>query len=119
MIADSAILDECCYTEYMTYYLREYMTRIRPPRPPPGLGRDLVFTTPEESDEFQRILWRKALARAIRAARREARDRNDPALKAKLRHLYKTLWGGRKAMADAPSEAADTQVANEQRRAHD
>jgi hypothetical protein len=103
----------------MTDYLREYLTRIRPPRPPPGVGQNLKFEMPEQSDEFQRILWRKALARAIREARREARSRHDPALKAKLRHLYQTLWGGRKGMAGTASESADAQISGEQRKAHD
>lgn len=103
----------------MTIYPREYLTRIRPPRPPPGVGQDLKFDMPEQSDEFQRILWRKALARAIREARREALSRNDPALKAKLRKLYQTLWGGRNKANHPASESSDAQISNEQRKAHD
>lgn len=103
----------------MTYYPREYSTRIRPPRPPPSVGQGLEFELPEQSDEFQRILWRKALARAIREARREARNRHDPALKAKLRDLYQRLWGGRHKADEAASEPAGTQISGEQRKAHD
>ncbi len=103
----------------MTFYPREYLTRIRPPRPPPGVGQDLKFDMPEQSDEFQRILWRKALARAIREARREAQSRHDPALKARLRELYQRLWGGRHKGDDRVSEPADAQISGEQRKAHD
>jgi len=74
---------------------------------------------PDQSDEFQRILWRKALARAIREARREAQSRHDPALKARLRELYQTLWGGRHKGNDPASEPANAQISGEQRKAHD
>lgn len=103
----------------MTYYQRDYLIRIRPPRPPPGVGQDLKFDLPEQSDEFQRILWRKALARAIREARREAQSRHDPALKAKLRELYQRLWGGSHRGASPALEPANAQISGEQRKAHD
>jgi len=72
-------------------------------------------------DAFSQILWRQALARAIRQARSEAQSRHDPVLKEKLRTLYRTLWGGKQLPADdhPPSKDPGGEKSKEKRKPHD
>ncbi len=97
--------------------------RIRPPRPPARTAEGLDLEQNPPGDAFAQILWRQALARAIRQARAEARSRHDPELKERLRQLYRTLWGGGRLPAhlEEPggSEGAGPEHPQQERKPHD
>lgn len=95
--------------------------RIRPPRPPARTAEDLELEKRPPGDAFAQIMWRQALARAIRQARSEAQSRHDPILKEKLSTLYRTLWGGKQLPAHdgPPSKDPGSEHAGEKRKPHD
>jgi hypothetical protein len=107
----------------MTYDPIRAVNRVRPPRPPARTAEDLELEKQPPGDAFAQIMWRQALARAIRQARSEAQSRHDPVLKEKLRMLYRTLWGGRRLPAhpedEPPSKEPGAEHPKEQRKPHD
>jgi len=110
------------YNFIMAYDPIRAVDRIRPPRPPARTAEDLELEKRPPGDAFEQILWRQALARAIRQARSEAQSRHDPALKEKLRTLYRTLGGGRRLPRnpnDPGSEDSGADHSKEQRKPHD
>lgn len=94
---------------------------IRPPRPPARTAEDLELEKRPPGDAFSQLMWRQALARAIRQARREAQSRHDPLLKERLRTLYRTLWGGKSLPAhdDPSSEDPGGKSPRKERKPHD
>jgi len=107
----------------MAYSPISALTRVRPPRPPARTAEDLELEKRPPGDAFAQIMWRQALARAIRQARSEAQSRHDHMLKEKLRTLYRTLWGGRRLPPhpddEPPSEDPGAKHPEEQRKPHD
>lgn len=104
----------------MSYNPIERMTRARPPRPPARVAEDLELEKRPPGDAFAQALWRQTLAREIRKARAEAGfDHGDPALKERLRRLYRTLWGGGRGYPGGGSDEPGAQQPCRQRKAHD